>query len=157
MRRFRFTLETVLRIRKRKEDDVKRELGAMNTEIAGTRRRIQEITGRLNDLTNEERERRGIAPSIVELRYGVAYRHKLKGDLAGEGKRLESLRLQAALIRKRLVEATKARRAVEIVKERRLREWKKQYAKAELSRTDDISQRKRGGLSRSAPQTVDVG
>ena len=88
------------------------------------------------------------------LRASVAYRHKLKQDILKKGRQIDDLKADAVKIRKKLVEATKARRALEIIRERRFAEWKEEYKAQEQGFIDDISQQGFIRKSHSAADTV---
>jgi flagellar protein FliJ len=140
MKRFRFKLETLLQLRIRHEDEVKLQLGKKNREIIVARKEMAQLHDQLKELQSSEKQRRATAGDIVQLRYSVAYRHKLKQDMLGKGRQIDKLGAQALEIRGKLVQATRDRRAIEIVKERRFREWKKEYRSREQGFSDDISQ-----------------
>jgi flagellar export protein FliJ len=78
--------------------------------------------------------------SVLELRYGVAYRFKLKKDILLKGRQIDDLLAQAHAVRKRLVKAKQEHRAIEIVRERQFDAWKKEYRTREQGFIDDVSQ-----------------
>lgn len=154
MRRFHFRLETLLSLRKRKEDEVKQELGKKNHEILAARQELAALTGALAGLQATEKKRRVSGASAVELRYSVAYRFKLTGDILEKGRAVDDLQAQALAIRKKLVKAKQDRRAIEIVRERQWNEWHKEYRTREQGFSDDVSQqgyiRRTGAAAHSA-------
>lgn len=140
MKRFQFKLDVLIELRKRAEDDIKLQLGRKNREILTAREKMQLSVNELYNLQATEKSRRAHVTDAMELRYSVAYRHKLKADILKIGRRVDELSAEAAKIQKDLVNATKDRRAIEIVRERRFREWKKEYDRKEQGFIDDISQ-----------------
>lgn len=152
MKRFRFTLEALLTIRKRQEEEVRREFARKNDEITRAETELRQLHESLRDLATEEKERRIGSVSVSELRSGVGYRHTLKLNVETTGKQIQRLRKEAGQIRLRLVEATKKKRAVEILKERRYTQWKEAYRAQEQEFTDDLSQKKYAGNLSAFPQ-----
>lgn len=140
MKKFRFRLDTLLNIRKRKEDEIKLRLAEKNRQYIEAQRKVNSIHDQLKELQSSEKERRGSNESIMMLRHSVSYRFKLKEDLLQAGKKVDEIRGEIARVRKTLVTATRDRRAIELVKERRLAEWKKEYRTEEQSFIDDVSQ-----------------
>lgn len=140
MKRFHFPLQALLEIRKRKEDQIKRRLGEKNREILNVKKDCEHISDELKGLQSEQKEYRNRTPDILMLKHSVAYRHKLKRDLIGRARDLESIRKEAGNIRVELVKATRDRRAIEIIREKRFAQWKKARAKKEQDFIDDITQ-----------------
>jgi flagellar protein FliJ len=140
VKRFEFKLEALLELRKRKEDEVKQLLGKKNQEIIAARKEITRLKEALDALQSSEKKKRADAISVVELRYSVAYRYKLKRDILASCRRLDELAVQAADIRKKLVQAKQQRRAIEVVRERQYEAWRKEYRKQEQRFIDDVSQ-----------------
>ena len=140
MKRFEFRLETLLELRRRREDVIKQELGKKIQDIMTARKELAVITEALKALQSEEKQKRPQASSAVELRYGIAYRFKLKNDILVKGRFIDDLQAQAHAVRARLVKAKQERRAIEIVRERQYAAWKKAYRTQEQGFIDDISQ-----------------
>ncbi len=148
MKRFRFTLEALLSLRKREEEEVRREFAEKNREIALSQENMGQLRESLVQLQQSEKDRRVRSLSIPELRSSVSYRNKIKLDMITASKDLQELQRECESIRKRLVEATKRKRAVEILKERRFAQWKEAYEAQEQEFTDELSQK---SFSRKAP------
>ncbi len=140
MNRFRFRLEGLLDMRKKKEDKIKLLLAEKNNSIIGAQKKINEIHNELQSFQRSEKEQRNNALNPLLLRYSISYRYKLKQDLTFAVRNVDTLKAEAVKIQNELIEATKKRRAVEIIKERRLREWKKEANLHEQNFTDEISQ-----------------
>ena len=140
MKRFEFRLETLLELRKRREDEIKQELGEKIQSIMKARKELAAIADALKELQSDEKKRRPRATSAQELRYGIAYRFKLKKDILLKGRQIDDLQVQAHAVRARLVKAKQERRAIEIVRERQYDAWKKAYRTQEQGFIDDVSQ-----------------
>lgn len=140
MKRFEFRLETLLALRKRREDEIKQELGKKIQAIVTARKELAAIAEALQALQSEEKLKRPVTTSAVELRYGIAYRFKLKKDILVKGRLIDDLQAQAHAVRAKLVKAKQERRAIEIVRERQYAAWKKAYRTHEQGFIDDVSQ-----------------
>jgi flagellar FliJ protein len=142
MQRFRFRLETVLQLRKRKEDEVKLALARKNNEIIRAQLQLRQMHDELNGLQQQQKESRQQGLNIVELRHWVAYRNKMKLDIIAKSKELGGLKKNLEEIRAALVQATKKKRAVELVREKRFAQWRKDYNNSTQKVTDDLSQQR---------------
>jgi flagellar FliJ protein len=149
MKRYRFRLETLLELRKRREDEIKLQLGKKNRELLTARKDLAATNEELKSLQASEKIKRTAVRSALELRYSVTYRFKLKDDILKKARFIDELGAQAGGIRKKLVSARQQSRAIEIVKERQFAEWKKEYLSQEQKFIDDISQQ---GYIRKAMQ-----
>ncbi len=142
MKRFRFRLEALLRIRRENEERVKLRLAGKNREIIAAVDDMNGFYRELKDLQASEKAARGPGASALLLRYGAAYRYRLKDDILKTGRHLEELNAEAAGIKREMLEATRKRRALEAVRDRQFAEWKKAYRRREQSVIDDVAQRK---------------
>lgn len=140
MNRFRFRLEALLDMRKKKEEKIKLLLAEKNSSIIGAQKKINEIYHELQNFQQSEKEQRNKALNPMLLRYSISYRYKLKQDLTFAVRNKDTLKAEAVKIQNELIEAIKKRRAVEIIKERRLLEWKKEANLHEQNVIDEISQ-----------------
>ena len=142
MKRFSFRLDTLLDLRKQREESIKLRLADKNRAIIEKSRELAGIYERLKALQTDEKARRIVDTPVLLLRYGVAFRHKLKGDMLRIGRCIDDLRADAGKIQKELLVATKARRALEIVRDRQSTAWKKAYRREEQLFIDDVAQQK---------------
>jgi flagellar FliJ protein len=144
VKRFQFRLESLLNLRKRREEECKTLLGRKNQEILGARQALDRLYRAFNELQATERKKRSEVQSVMELRYSVSYRFKLRQDILGQGKTLENLNSQAVELRNRLIRATQQRRAIELVREQRYALWRVEKNRGEQKFTDEIAQRRSG-------------
>jgi flagellar FliJ protein len=140
MKRFRFSLDALLEMRKREEDAVKLALGRKNQEIHQAQGELQDLEKQLKQLQEQQHRTRETVTDVLPLRYSVSYRNKLKTDMLRKGEEIFTLQNQRGDIRKRLVRATQRRRAIELIKEKRYREWLKENKLREQVFIDDVSQ-----------------
>ena len=142
MKRFTFKLATLLEMRKQEEEQVKLELAEKNREIISRQDDLNKAYRNLKDLQATEKERRSESEPVMEMRYSVAYRYKLKNDILLTGRSIDDLRAEAHGIQKRLLEAVKRRRALEVIRDRRFNAWKKIYLREEQKFIDGVAQQK---------------
>ncbi|GBU21453.1 hypothetical protein R80B4_01344 [Fibrobacteres bacterium R8-0-B4] len=141
MKRFVFKLDTLLRVKRNKEDDIKRRLAEKNREAESVRAEIKAAETELKDFQKNEKEHRADGgESVADLRQSVSYRNALKLKLLKTGQKLDNLMVEAYGINQELIKAAQERRAVEIIREKRYAEWKKENATAEQKFIDDLSQ-----------------
>ena len=139
MARFVFSLEAVLKARRRSEETFQRDVAGIERD----RMRLEEI---LRDhqrslVSNKDVLRAGLT-GLIEVRdlrlQANASRqimrraHQIVLELAGVYKRLEAART-------RLIEASRRRRAIEFVRERRYEQWKAALNKAETAALDELA------------------
>ena len=140
MNRFRFRLEVLLDLRKKKEEKIKLALAEKNNQILNAGKQVTELHDALKALQENEKISRSEHLDPVMLRYSISYRYVLKKKLTDAIRQADDLKADAFRIQKELVIATQKRKAVEIVKEKRLIEWKRKNHIVEQNFNDDISQ-----------------
>jgi flagellar FliJ protein len=141
VKKFVFKLDTLLKVKKAKEDEVKRRLAKKNREAEAVRSEIEAAQNELKNFQSDVKEqRRGGVESVADLRQSVSYRNALKIKLLKAGQKLDNVMIAAYGINQELIKAAQERRAVEIIKEKRYEEWKKENAAAEQKFIDDLSQ-----------------
>lgn len=141
-RRFRFRLETVLRVRELREREAKRKVGAKLAEIAGldqlNEQAAAEICKRQNDLSQSQqaehldtRELSSGRAWVAFLRRSIAQRQVSKASLLSE---LEKLRRD-------LVAARTQTRILEKLRERKHETWKREGQLREQAEMDEVARR----------------
>ncbi len=139
MARFVFSLEPVLKARRRSEETFQRDVAGIERE----RMRLEEI---LRDhqrslVSNKDVLRAGLT-GLIEVRdlrlqanssrQIMRRAQQIVLELAGVYKRLEAARV-------RLVEASRRRRAIEFVRDRQYEQWKAALNKAETAALDELA------------------
>ncbi len=140
MKRFRFRLESLLAMKTRVEEEVKKELAKKNAEILAARRDQQDILGKIDYSVAEEKRQRLRSLDLRAVRLAVVYRDQLKRDSKIAQRRVDDLVQEKDRIRLRLAQARKESRVLEILKDKRHAEWKKEYKTEERNFNDDVSQ-----------------
>ncbi len=140
MKRFHFSLETLLTLRQRVEDAIKEELAHKNKEIALAQDALRCLHDELKQLQVSEKNARQKALSVGLLLQGVAYRHSLKAQMLFSARRIDDLSAESEQIRMRLVKARQKTRAVELLKEHRQGAWKKEQGRFAQRFMDEVAQ-----------------
>jgi flagellar export protein FliJ len=140
MKRFLFPLDTVLRLRRHREDELKQELGRKNRECALAARQLEECEQAVRDLDKNEESHRQDACEVQQLRAFLSFRYKLKSDIRTTTSQLSQLHVEAAQIRDLLIKAQQQVRAVELLREHAHTQWHKEYTTKNQQFIDDISQ-----------------
>ena len=139
MARFVFTLEPVLKARRRAEETLQRDVAGIERD----RMRLEEILRgyQRNLVSNKDVLRDGLT-GLIEVRdlrlqanaslQVMRRAQQIVLELAGVYKRLEAART-------RLIEASRRRRAIEFVRDRRYEQWKAALNKAETAALDELA------------------
>jgi flagellar FliJ protein len=141
MKRFTFRLESLLEIKRRNEEEVKRSLARKNGEILSSRQELNKLDKQLLELFMEEKKQRVDILDLAALRFSLSYRVQLQKDLALKRRQIQGLESDAEKLRNLLVKARKETRILELLKEKRLGQWKKEYRAEERAFVDDVSQK----------------
>jgi flagellar export protein FliJ len=141
MKRFRYRLQTLLDIKKRKEEEIKRKLAEKNGQVFRAQKQLKELHEQLAQFQASEKKQRMQSVSIHALRASIVYRYKLQADIAGKGKEIVQCKQDAQNIVKLLTEAKKECKVLEILRDKKLAEWKREYKIEEQEFTDDVSQK----------------
>ena len=139
MNRFRFRLESVLRFRRAKEDEKKREFGTTVGHLKHEKDRYNEIvkTSNSHDRLIEKYGKGKM--SVRNLINNFFYARHLDKRKADQNKAVEGAHEVVDEKRAELVEATKKKKVLERLKERKLEEHNKAALKEEQALIDDIS------------------
>lgn len=154
MKRFRFELEQLLRLKLWKEEEAKKALAEEVAALERLKSRLSETQGELADLYGGEGSRSGEAEGgrvDVPLRVGILqYASHLggliagqEGDIAAQGERLKE-RSEA------LLKAMQERKVLEKLKERRKEGHRKEAGKLAYANLDEAS----AGLLRRAAEAA---
>ncbi len=139
MARFVFSLQPVLKARRRSEETFQRDVAGIERE----RMRLEEILrGHQRSLVSNKDVRRAGLTGLIEVRdlrlqansslQIMRRAQQIVLELAGVYKRLEAART-------RLIEAARRRRAIEFVRDRRYEQWKAALNKAETAALDELA------------------
>lgn len=144
-RRFRFPLQTLLRVRALHEQEAKRKLAAKQAEIAQLDRLNRQATEEIAAQHGVLRGEQGKAVlDAVALQRGRAWIAHLRRTVAQRmPERLELVR-QLGELQDALREARKQTRIIEKLRERRLSEHQRALLRAEQAASDELAQQMHG-------------
>ena len=139
MARFVFSLQSVLKARRRAEEELQRAVAQIERE----RMRLEDVLrGHQRSLVSDKNLLRAGLTGLIDARdlrlqancarQIMRRAQQIVLELAGVYKRLEAARA-------RLIEATRDRRAIELVRERRYEQFKAAIDKAETAALDELA------------------
>ena len=139
MRQFKFNLEPVLRQRQAEEDACQRDLAKTLRQrmiIEGQLRSMQQtITASKNELTD------GLvgAVDLDRVSHFARYSGQVRQRAMAFVTRLAAVEKQINAARRKLLDATHARRALELLRDKRYQLWKKEMDRKEAIELDEIA------------------
>lgn len=139
-RRFRFRLDTVLRVRALREREARRRFGAKLAEIAAVERLNAETSGEI--ATRQKRLLASQQGSIVdprELASGRAWVGYLRRQLAERQAIKSALRSELDALREELRQARAQSRMLERLRERKHSDWKRDVGRQEQTEADELA------------------
>lgn len=141
MKRFEFRLETLLRVRRLREQDVQRRFGVKLAEIA----RVDadnRATAREIDQQQEVLRRRQAEPNVepLELARGRAWIAHLRKTIVQRRILRESLTRELDAIRDQLRKAQTETKSLEKLRDRRLSEYQNVRERREMALIDEVAQ-----------------
>ena len=131
MKKFRFSLETVLDYKQQALDALQVEHGAILARVRAQEVEIQEMETAYRQLDEEFAQRKMEGITIVEAMKYEQYLRAAERQLEEAYKRLEELRKQAEAKRQEVVEAKKETSSIEKLREKKLDAYHKEEAKNE--------------------------
>lgn len=148
MKKFRFSLDTVLDYRRQVQDSIQVELGALTAEARRQEAALEAARQKYAEINREYREKKADGMLIAELR---AYETALEVQEAmcvREAGKLNVLRRQEEAKRRELVGAKQDASSVEKLREKKLLAYTKELEKSEEQFIDDLVCA-RSGIARS--------
>lgn len=144
MKKFQFSLDTVLDYRRQVQDSLQVELGALTAEVRRQEGVLAAAKQKYADINGEYREKKTVGMSIAEVRgYEIALEVQEKVIVREAGK-LKALQRQAEAKRQELVGAKQDASSVEKLREKKLLAYTKDLEKSEEQFIDDLVGARRG-------------
>ena len=131
MKKFRFSLETVLDYKQQALDALQIEHGAILAQVRNQEMEIQEMEAAYRQLDGEFARRKLEGITIVEAMKYEQYLRAMERQLEAAYQHLELLRQQAEEKRQEVVEAKKETSSIEKLREKKLDAYHKAEAKSE--------------------------
>ncbi len=139
MNRFRFRLESVLRLRGAEETSRKRDLGIALRNVQEAERRRQAITGEIAERDRIAEELGTGRVTLVELHAAHRYSRLLAKSEQAHAQQVRDAEKAAEARRLELVEATRRKRTIELMRERALIEHRDAERREEQTELDDLT------------------
>ena len=138
MKKFRFSLETVLDYKNQALDALRMEHGAILAQVRAQERVIEDLESehRRSDADFTQRTMEGI--SVLDAMSYEAYLRSLERKIQEEYRKLERLQKREEEKREQVVEARKETATIEKLKEHKLEEYHQAEQKEEEKRIDEF-------------------
>ena len=150
MKKFRFSLETVLDYKQQALDALQVEHGAILARVRAQEVEIQEMETAYRQLDEEFAQRKLEGITVMDAMKYEQYLRAAERQLEEAYKRLEELRRQAEAKRQEVVEAKKETSSIEKLREKKLDAYNKAVQKSEEAMIDELVSTKRVMAAQSA-------
>lgn len=150
MKKFRFSLETVLDYKQQALDALQIEHGAILAQVRAQEARIEELESEYRHLDGEFGRRKLEGITIVDAMKYDQYLRAMERQLEEAYSRLAALRKQAEEKRLEVVEAKKETSSIEKLREKKLDGYNKMVQKSEEAMIDELVSTKRVMAAQSA-------
>lgn len=138
MKKFKFSLDTVLSYKQQILDSVKNEYAALQGEVAEQERVLEAAERHYHEYNEEYRERKQLGLLITDA---IIYQNGLRvleAEIRRETQKLEELRQRAEKKREQMVEARKETVSLEKLREKKLDSYQKAIQKSEESSIEEF-------------------
>ncbi|MFQ5411333.1 MAG: flagellar export protein FliJ [Phycisphaerae bacterium] len=139
-KRYTFRFETLLRLRRQREDEEKRVVAARLREIRRLEDRQRSLLGRIDEQAQLTRGAlRDASLDIDRLKIGRHWMTRLRRGVLEAEAEISTHKALLAQERIRLVEAAKQAKILSRLKERRLDRWRMDQERLEQAESDEIN------------------
>lgn len=143
MKKFRFSLETVLDYKQQVLDALQVEHGVILAQVRAQEVAIEEMETDYRELDEEFAQRKLEGITIVDAMKYDQYLRAMERQLEEAYRRLEQLKEQAEKKRQEVVEAKKETSSIEKLREKKLDSYNKAVQKSEEAMIDELVSTKR--------------
>lgn len=150
MKRFRFSLETVMEYKQQVLDALRTEHGAILAQVKRQEDLIERMEADYRALAGEFNQRKAEGISILDAMKYEQYLRSSERQLEEAYERLAQLRKQEEAKRSEVVEAKKETSSIEKLREKKLEVYKKAVQKSEEDLIDEFVMTKRAMEAQSA-------
>ncbi len=138
MSQFRFRLQTVLDIKRRREDQLAAELAELLARLLRERQLLDNMR-RQRDAAGEEMARRNGRLDLDQVRSQERYRERLEDAINQQVEAMQLIQEQIDACRARLVTASQERQALDNLYERQKNAHRQEEARLEQAFLDEIA------------------
>ena len=150
MKKFRFSLETVLEYKQQVLESLQTEHGALLAQVRRQEERIEKLEADYRAMAGEFNQRKAEGISILDAIKYEQYLRAMERQIEEAYRRLEELRRQAEKKRAEVVEAKKETSSIEKLREKKLDGYNKAVQKSEEAMIDELVSTKRVIAAQSA-------
>ena len=138
MKKFRFSLDTVLDYKQQVLDSLRAEHGAILTQVREQERVVDGLEEEYRQEDGEFTRRKLEGITILEAMSYEQHRRALERAIQTEQRKLDALRIQEEKKRTQVVEARKETATIEKLREHKLEDYRKAEQKAEEQRIEEF-------------------
>lgn len=138
MPRFRFRLQRLLEVRKRREEMLINELAACRRKYLDEEEILENLKTLLSINIRRLKERQERIASIEEIILYYNYLAKIDEEILKQKEKLKKIQEEINLITEKLIKASQEKRVVEKLREKHLSKFKKLIEKLEQDVLDEI-------------------
>ena len=150
MKKFRFSLETVLEYKQQVLDSLQAEHGAILAQVRQQEELIEELEAEYRHMSGEFNRRKLEGLSILDaIKYEQVLR-AMEREIEEARERLRELQKQAEKKREQVVEAKKETSSIEKLREKKLEGYNKAVQKSEEAMIDEFVMTRRAMEAQSA-------
>ena len=143
MKKFKYPLEAVLRLRREQEEERKRRLAEAQRKVAEQKEELEKLFYQESAETEAQRRlRQAGVIDLAQVRARLLFVRSVTGKIKDGFNVLQDRVADEGARRHELVKAAQARRALERLRERRLEEWKYAAGREERKALDEIGNRR---------------
>lgn len=143
MKKFRFSLETVLDYKQQVLDALRTEHGAILAQVREQERLLEELEAAYRHMDHEFSRRKLEGIPIIDAMKYEQYLRAMERQIQEAAERLEELRSQEEAKRAEVVEAKKETSSIEKLREKKLDGYNKAVQKSEEAMIDELVSTKR--------------
>ena len=142
MKKFKFSLETVLNYKEQNENNLRTEHAAALQRVAQQEQKIQEIRDKEKQTQDALNEQRSSGFNVLQVQTFERYLNYLKGELKKELQTLDILKKKEEERRAALIAARTETKSISKLKEKRRSEYKKLESKLEEQDIEEFISRR---------------
>lgn len=149
MKKFNFTLETVLNYKAQSENNLRTEHAAILQRVHRQEQKIEELREKERQTREEMNQKRSDGFNVLQMQTFERYLNYLKGELKKELRIYSELKKEEEEKRVALIAARTETKSIDKLKEKRLLEYKKAVAKQEEQDIEEFISHQ-GSVARAA-------
>ena len=138
MQRFHFSLEALLRMRKREEDEKKKKLGEASRVFSLAEKELQQTGAEYDACQERETLVRTEGETVQHMRLYIQYIFDLKIRIERQKQQLLEAGRKVQEARQELMEARRRLKAIENLRDKKQEVWKKERSRFEVKLLDDL-------------------